>query len=182
MCLASYRLFQDVNYVGFSGFNSAIPADIRRWIKVGLTLIECWTNVKPALIQRLVSSGMANKVLRCVPHYAITPEEYYSFLLLIYIFVVLIYRLLIAWVSVNIPCITPCSKNDGCTCIYVLSVVLISILLNILIKYCEGPIYTFIAVRILFLDTELGKVNTCLLSYREIWHQLWHEIYRHLTT
>ena len=38
-----------------------IPADTRRWINVGLTLVHRlrrWTNVKPTLIQRLVSAGI----------------------------------------------------------------------------------------------------------------------------
>ena len=41
------------------------PADTRRWINVGLTLVHrlrSWTNVKPALIQRLVSAGFG-----CIP-------------------------------------------------------------------------------------------------------------------
>ena len=36
--------------------------DTRRWINVGLTLVQRrrrWTNVKPTSIQRLVSAGMA---------------------------------------------------------------------------------------------------------------------------
>ena len=40
---------------------SHIPVDTRRWINVGLTLVQRrrrWTNVKPALIQRPVSAGM----------------------------------------------------------------------------------------------------------------------------
>ena len=40
-----------------------IPADTRRYINAGLTLIQRrrrWTNVKPTLIQRLLSAGMYN--------------------------------------------------------------------------------------------------------------------------
>ena len=36
------------------------PANTRRWINVGLTLVQRrrrWTNVKPTLIQRLVSAA-----------------------------------------------------------------------------------------------------------------------------
>ena len=41
--------------------SAAIPADTRRWITVGLALVQRrrrWTNVKPAVIQRLVSAGI----------------------------------------------------------------------------------------------------------------------------
>ena len=41
------------------------PVDTRRWINVGLKLVHwlrCWTNVKPTLIQHIVSAG--NPVLR----------------------------------------------------------------------------------------------------------------------
>ena len=35
---------------------AGITADTRRWVNVGLVLLRCWTNVKPTLIQRLVSA------------------------------------------------------------------------------------------------------------------------------
>ena len=41
-----------------------LPADTRRWINVGLTLVQRrgrWTNVKPTLIQRIVSAGPAGR-------------------------------------------------------------------------------------------------------------------------
>ena len=44
----------------------SIPANTRRWINVGLTLVHRlrrWTNVKPTLIQRRVSAGIAKPVV-----------------------------------------------------------------------------------------------------------------------
>ena len=46
--------------------NHNSPAGTRRWINVGLTLVRSgrrWTNVKPTLIQRLVSAGRAQAIL-----------------------------------------------------------------------------------------------------------------------
>ena len=43
------------------------PADTRRWINVGLTLVQrrrMWTNVKPTLIQHLVSAGRLGHMLQ----------------------------------------------------------------------------------------------------------------------
>ena len=45
----------------FSRPPTAFPADTRRWINVGLTLVHRlrrWTNVKPTLFQRLVFTGL----------------------------------------------------------------------------------------------------------------------------
>ena len=42
------------------------PADTRRWINIGLTLVHRlrrWTNVKPTLIQRLVPAGKVDMTL-----------------------------------------------------------------------------------------------------------------------
>ena len=42
------------------------PADARRWINVGLTLVHRlrrWTNVKPTLIQHLVSAGSGRSLI-----------------------------------------------------------------------------------------------------------------------
>ena len=51
---------------------SYIPADTRRWINVGLTLVQRrrrWTNVEPTLIQRIVSAGIGRThVLTSVKH------------------------------------------------------------------------------------------------------------------
>ena len=41
--------------------NSGLPADTRRWINVGLTLVQRrrrWTSVKPTLMQILESAGL----------------------------------------------------------------------------------------------------------------------------
>ena len=51
------------------GRDGPSPADTRRWINVGLTLVQRrrrWTNFKPALIQRFVSAGLLN-LLPCRP-------------------------------------------------------------------------------------------------------------------
>ena len=50
--------------LGLSVVIDTHPADTRRWINVGFTLIQRrrrWTNVKPTLTQRLVSAGHPTK-------------------------------------------------------------------------------------------------------------------------
>ena len=68
---------------------NTLPADTRRWNNVGLTLVYLlrrWPNVKPRLIQRLVSARLA-----------ITPQEYTCTL----------------WTIINVPCRCP-QNNERC--------------------------------------------------------------------
>ena len=60
--LATGLYLQSRCYMGHS-YEWQIPEDTRRWINVGLTLVQRrrrWTNVKPTLIQSLVSTGIGH--------------------------------------------------------------------------------------------------------------------------